>query len=251
MRKNTLKQKLKNGGFCSGVFLGFDDPSVASIIARSGFDWVLIDTEHGHFTTESVRAVMNAMQGAEATVIVRVADDSMAKTKEVLELGAEGVLAPMILDKAQTERVIDNMLYPPKGSRSTGFSRSNMFGLDTEYWKKGNDELLTMLMIENIKTIENIDSILSVPGVDVAFIGPYDLAASMGHVGGATHPEVIAAIDKVIASCKKNKVICGQFCASLEQAQAQAAKGIQMLCFVTDYFIVAREAMRLGAIKLG
>lgn len=251
MRKNTLKEKLKNGTVCSGVFLGFDCGATASLIAGAGFDWVLLDAEHGHFSSDGLRSALDSLKGSPATVLVRVGDDSVFQIKQALELGAEGVLVPMVLDKTQAERILDTMLYSPLGSRSTGYSRSNAFGLDSRYWHSANEELLTLLMIESIRSVEEIENILSVPGVDVAFIGPYDLAASMGLVGQPSHPKVLEAIDKVIHACHQAGVISGMFCGGgLDQARQMARKGVQMLCFTTDYFMLADESRRLGSIRL-
>ena len=250
MRKNTLKEKLKRGEICSGAFLGFDCAATASMMAWAGFDWVLLDAEHGHFSQDSLRSLLDSLKDSPATVLVRVGDDSVFQIKQALELGAEGVLVPMIMDREQTEKVLEVMLYSPKGNRSTGYSRSNGFGLDMDYWHRANDELLTMMMIENVHSIEKIDDILSVPGVDVAFVGPYDLAASMGLVGQASHPQVMDAIDTVIEACHRHGVAPGMFCGGgLDQARRMARKGMQMLCFTTDYYIMADESRRLGAIR--
>lgn len=239
-----VKKKLREGGLCPGLFMGMDHPGVADIVSRAGFDWVLCDQEHGHFTLDSLRGALNAMRGAKSLPIVRVPESSGAFIKQALDLGVGGIMAPMVLNRSQAESVVDAMLYPPKGSRSLGFSRCNGYGRDMEDLLIANEQILTVIQIEHIKAIEKIDEIASVPGIDVLFIGPYDLSCSLGLMGQITHPEVEKAISHVFEAAKAHGVALGMYCRDRDHARKMVEQGVQFYCYVSDYQLLRHGAER-------
>ena len=239
-----VKKKLKDGGLCPGLFMGMDHPGVADIVSRAGFDWILCDQEHGHFTVDSLRSVLNAMRGAKSLPIVRVPEGSAPWIKQALDLGVGGIMAPMVLNKTQAEDVVAAMLYPPKGNRSLGFSRCNGYGRDMENMLAANEHILTVIQVEHIDAVNRVDEIASVPGIDVLFIGPYDLSCSMGLAGQITHPEVEKVISHVIDVGKKHGVALGMYCRDRDHARKMVEQGVQFYCYASDYQILRRGAER-------
>jgi 4-hydroxy-2-oxoheptanedioate aldolase len=187
-------------------FLGWislQDPAVAEIEVEWGFDGLIIDTEHATFDVTSLRATLMAFRGTDCVPIVRVGDNDVYIVKQALDLGAGGVLIPLIQGAEDARAAVDICRYPPMGSRGVSPRRaSNYFRAYEEYMAAANSSAILMLQIECVAAYENLDAILEVEGVDCLFIGQVDLAASMG-TSDVTHPEVVAAVEDIIRRCRK------------------------------------------------
>lgn len=210
--KNTLKEKLINNKSTFGTLITTSGLDTAEILANVGSDCIMIDGEHGAMDMETAGRMVSLIKPTGTVPIVRVPGMEMHLIKRGLDTGAGGIMVPMVNNKEDAEKVINYCMYPPLGSRGVGASRAVLFGSgggDPDYYAKANEENLIIIQIEHVEAVENIDRILSVPGIDVAFIGPVDLSVSLGVPMQTDHPKVLEACEKVLKACEKHKVIAG------------------------------------------
>lgn len=192
---NTFKQRLKTGHTQIGLWLGLGDPSVAELAAGTGFDWLVVDAEHGPNGLRDVLAQLRAV-GSATHVVVRPRDDNRAEIKQMLDIGAQTLLVPMIESGAQAAEVVRSVLYPPFGVRGVGaaLARASGYNAQPDYLATANDQICLLLQVESRAGLAALDDILALDHVDGVFVGPADLAADMGHVGKPAAPEVQEAV---------------------------------------------------------
>ncbi|PYM08574.1 MAG: hypothetical protein DMD82_02115 [Candidatus Rokuibacteriota bacterium] len=241
---NVVKRELKAGHPTVGAWLHLCSPVSAEIMGDAGFDWLLVDMEHGPGDYQTLLGQLQAMQGSRATPLVRVEWNDPAVIKRVLDLGAHGVMIPWVGNRVECEAAVHACKYPPDGIRGVaGSHRAAGFGRFTaEYWKRANTETLVIVQVETPEAVEQIDDMLQVPGVDVAFIGPADLSAALGHLGDARHPDVQDAIARIETAAKRAGVALGTISRSWDEAQALYARGYQMVTLCSDASLVAQGA---------
>jgi 4-hydroxy-2-oxoheptanedioate aldolase len=193
---NRLKHRLAAGETLFGCWLGMADPYAAEMAATCGFDWLLIDGEHAPNDLRSIAAQLAVIDPSPSLPVVRLYDDNPARMKQMLDAGAQSLLIPMIESAEQAERALRATRYPPQGIRGVGSSlaRASRFSGLPDYLTTANDEICLILQVESRAGLAALDAILAVPGIDCVFIGPSDLAADMGHLGNAGHPDVRAAV---------------------------------------------------------
>lgn len=198
--RNKLKKALKNGEMQVGLWLGTAHPMIAEIAATAGYDWCLIDGEHGPNDIPTMVAQMQAMNGGDASIVVRVPIGQDWILKQVLDIGAQTVMVPMVETAAQAADMARAVRYPPDGVRGMAASmvRASGFDLQPDYLDNANDEICLIVQVESAAALENIDAIAATEGVDVVFIGPADLSADMGFTGRMDAPEVVAAIKHAV-----------------------------------------------------
>lgn len=243
MDKNIVKEKLQKGEPSVGIFMELDHPGVASLVAQSGFDWMIFDTEHGHYTTETLRSVLNAVGEKKVSPIIRVPGNDANTLKVALDIGPQGVIIPMVSSEEECRAAVAGCKYPPEGIRGIGPSRATGYGTNlSEYLDKANDNTLVIIQIETVEAVKNIDKIAKVKGVDVLFIGALDLSGSMGITGQTNHPDLVKAIDKVIETGKREGVPIGMWCRNEEHAAEMHSKGVQFLAYTTDSLLLASSA---------
>lgn len=196
MPVNQFKKDLADGKTLYGCWLGIPDPTVAELAAGAGFDWVLIDHEHAPFEFSDVMSHLRAMAPYPCSVLARPVNDDPALLKKFLEMGAQNFVVPMIDTAEQAKACAEALRYPPEGKRGVGTSlaRAARWNQVTGYLQKANEQMFLAVQAETVESLENLDAILAVEGVDAVFVGPSDLAASMGHIGNAGHPDVVEAI---------------------------------------------------------
>lgn len=197
---NTFKQALTKLPPQFGLWLGLADPSSAEICATAGFDWLLIDGEHGPNDLRSMLAVLQAVAPYPSHPIVRIPQGDVALVKQVLEIGATTLLVPMVESAEQARGLVRAMRYPPQGIRGvgSGLARSSRWSGYSDYVTNANQGVCLLVQVESADALAQVDDIAAVDGVDGVFIGPADLAASMGHLGQAGHPDVRAAIEAAL-----------------------------------------------------
>ena len=201
----TLKQKLQNLEACIGGWVMIGHPASAEIQARSGFDWVCIDLEHTATDFGAAENLIRAIQYGGSTPLIRITNNDENLIKRVMDIGAGGLIVPMVKTGAEMQRAVDAMYYPPVGMRGVGLARAQEYGGGiglNGYIEKLNNEAVCIAQIEHIDAVNNLEDILSVKGVDGYFLGPYDLSASMGLAGQIDHPDVQAAMNKVCETAK-------------------------------------------------
>lgn len=194
---NAFKQAIAAEGAQIGLWLGLADPYTAELCATGGFDWLLVDGEHGPNDLRSMLGALQAIAPYPSHPVVRIPKGDTALIKQVLEIGATTVLVPMVESADEAQALVRAMRYPPAGVRGvgSGLARSSRWGAHTGYLHEANDQVCLLVQVETVGALAQIDAIAAVEGVDGVFIGPADLSASMGHLGNPGHPEVRAAIE--------------------------------------------------------
>jgi 2-keto-3-deoxy-L-rhamnonate aldolase RhmA len=202
---NRLARLIRERRPAVGMWINLSDPGVAQIAALAGYDWVMIDTEHNPFTESQVQGLLHALGGFDVTAIVRVRANREEHVKWILDTGAGGVVIPSIRDTADARQAVEISKYFPLGRRGYGPNRASHFWTrGKEYTANANQETLLICQIELASAVAEVDQICQVPGIDGVWIGPTDLAQSLGHLGDAQHPEVQAAIERVIESANRH-----------------------------------------------
>jgi len=206
----ALKERLQAGEMTFGAWLTFQDPAVAEIMAAIGFDWVLIDGEHAPYTLENLTVVLMAFDGQATVPIVRVPWNDRVAIKQVLDLGATGILIPYVCSPEEARRAVAACKYPPAGMRGFGPRRASAYGRNMdEYIRLANDAIVVAVQIEHIEAVGVIEEILAVPGIDVVLLGPMDLSASMGLLGHLEHPRVVEAMERVVVAARQAGIPAG------------------------------------------
>jgi 2-keto-3-deoxy-L-rhamnonate aldolase RhmA len=206
-RSSKLKNRLRQGETTFGAWLTVANPMVAEIMAGAGFDWVLIDTEHGGFSNEGVQTCLVAFNGSPTVPMVRVAWNDAVLIKQVLDMGADGILVPMVSSAAEARAAVSACKYPPQGTRGFGPRRASDYGRNTDaYVAQANDTVIVIVQIEHIDGVADIDGILDTPGIDVACLGPTDLSGSAGVLRQFQHPTVIDGMNRVIKAAKARQM---------------------------------------------
>jgi 2-keto-3-deoxy-L-rhamnonate aldolase RhmA len=211
MDKSTrFAKKLRKKELAFGVVISFADPTVTELLAED-LDFVWIDMEHSPQTLQTVQAHVMATDASGATSLVRVPWNNHVLIKTVLDCGAAGIVVPMVRTAEDAREAVAACLYPPQGVRGFGPRRPSRYGRrrGPEFCRKLNEEMICILQIEHDEAIKNIDQIVAVPGVTSLVIGPNDLAGSLGHIGEPLHPDVLRAIDVVLASAGRRGLPLG------------------------------------------
>jgi 2-keto-3-deoxy-L-rhamnonate aldolase RhmA len=222
LQQNRMKNLIKSGKPAYGVSIQFASADLVEMIGELGFDWVMLDAEHGSITPDNIGPMIMAAEIRGITPIVRPENNDPAVINKYLDRGAMGVQVPHVNTADEARAVVDACLYDPQGARGLGGGRMADFGWGTpttEYVKEANRQMLVCVQIEDVAAVENLDKILAVPDIDVFFIGPADLAQSMGHPGNSGHPDV----QKVIAGIF-NKIHAEGLASGTPSAAEQALK---------------------------
>jgi len=198
---NPFKQAIASPGAQIGLWLGLADPYAAELCATAGFDWLLIDGEHGPNDLRSMLGSLQAVAPYPAHPVLRIPQGDTALIKQVLEIGATTLLVPMVETAEQARALVAATRYPPRGVRGvgSGLARSSRWSDYPRYLHEADDSICLLVQVETASALAQLDEIAAVDGVDGVFIGPADLSASMGHLGNPGHPDVRAAIDHGIA----------------------------------------------------
>jgi 4-hydroxy-2-oxoheptanedioate aldolase len=200
-KKNTFKAALKSGKQAQiGLWVGLANSYTAEICAGAGFDWLLIDGEHAPNDVRSILTQLQAMSAYPVHPIVRPVIGEVPLIKQLLDIGAQTLLVPLVETAEQAKQLVAAMRYPPEGIRGVGpsLARASQWSRISDYVHTANDEMCLLVQVETRKGLDNLDAIASVEGVDGVFIGPSDLSAALGHRGNSGHPEVQATIEDMI-----------------------------------------------------
>lgn len=246
MKKNKVKEKLNAGKVSVGLWSSIGSPDVVEALANIGFDWIVFDMEHGPLTIDKVQTLIIATSGTETVPMIRVAWNDPVLIKRALDIGAYGLVIPLVNSKDEAIRAVHSCKYPTKGMRGVSPRRASTYFLDIkDYLKRADEEIMVITQVEHIDAVNNIDQILSVDGIDAFFIGPWDLSASMGYITELLkiHPKVTEAINKVLEAGKRHGVPAGIWGGSVENVKKYAAQGFQLitLCEDLDYILKAKE----------
>ena len=249
MPLNGFKRSLAAGETRIGLFLGLANAYSAELVATSGFDWLLIDGEHGPNDLASIIGQLQALAAYPVFPVVRNVDHDAARIKQLLDGGVQTLMVPMVETATQAEALVRAMRYPPQGVRGVGsaIARSARWSRYPDYLHEANARVCLLVQVESLAGLQHIEAIAAVDGVDGIFIGPADLAASMGYLGQPTHPEVRAAIEQAIARILQTRKAPGILCADEALARHYLALGARFVAVGVDTSLLVRATTALAA----
>jgi len=231
----AFKYKLEEG-YVLGPFSKTCDPAFIEAIGYAKFDFVILDLEHGPNSVQSLQNLIRAAQIGNVLPIVRVKENNPSVIGEVLDIGAAGIQVPQIENIDQAREVISRVKFAPAGTRgvcrfvrAADYSSMDRF----EYFKKSSESII-ILQIEGQTGIENLEDILDVEGIDIIFIGPYDLSQSLGVTGQIDHPKVIDKMMEIIIVCNRRGIAVGTFVDTIENAKKWRDIGVKYICYSVD-----------------
>lgn len=205
MIPNRFRQDLLQGKTLIGCWSALCSPITTEVLGVAGFDWLLLDGEHAPNDVTTFVPQLMALKGSRSAPVVRPQFNDPVVIKRLLDIGFYNFLIPFVETQEQAELAVASTRYPPAGIRGVSVShRSNMFGTVPDYFTSINDNIAVMVQIESQQGVDNLDAIAAVDGIDGIFVGPSDLAAGMGHLGNAGHPDVQAAIHHIFARAKEH-----------------------------------------------
>jgi len=246
--KNPFKQALAQNSVQYGYWLALANAYTAEIAATAGFDWLLVDGEHAPNDIRSILAQLQAIEPYASQAVVRPVEGTAANIKQMLDIGAHNLLIPMVETAAQAEQLVSATRYPPRGNRGVGaaIGRSSRWLAVDNYDQTIEDDICLLLQIESGKGLENLDEILAVEGFDGIFIGPSDLAASLGHIGNTRHPDLQSAIESSIAKITAAHKAAGILTTDDDLIEAYREMGASFIAIGVDTLSLAGSARRLA-----
>ena len=248
MPLNQFKRALAAGETQIGLFLGLANSYTAEIIGGTGFDWLLIDGEHGPNDLRSIIEQLQALAPYPVKPVVRTVDHDVARIKQLLDGGVQTLMVPMVETAADAEKLVRAMRYPPNGMRGVGtaMARAARWNGVDGYFAKADQEMCLIVQIESVAGLAGLDQVLKVEGVDAVFIGPSDLAASMGHLGNPGHADVKAAVEGAIRKISAAGKAAGVFSADPFAAEAYRQAGASFLLVGVDALLLRNSAVALA-----
>lgn len=245
IRENTILKKLNNNELVIGTFVKYNDASAIEILGLCGFDFFVIDAEHVLYDPNSITGLLQASDISGIVPIVRVRENRAVEILQALDAGALGTLVPQVNTVESAKSAADSSKYPPTGKRGYAPThRAAGYGLMNvdEYVQKANRNILLGCYCETLECVNVLDEILEVEGIDLMFIGPNDLAASMGFIGQPNHPEVLLIIDEVISKVVKSGKTAGTIASNVEEAMEWISKGCRFITISSDQGMMSKMA---------
>jgi 4-hydroxy-2-oxoheptanedioate aldolase len=250
IKRNTFKAALKAGSHPQiGLWLGLADPICAEICAGAGFDWLLIDGEHAPNDVRSILAQLQAVAPHPAHPIVRPVSGDVNLIKQLLDIGAQTLLVPMVESAEQAKLLVAAVRYPPAGIRGVGaaLARASQWNRVTNYLHDANDQMCLLVQVETRAGLDHLDAIAAVEGVDGVFIGPSDLSAALGHLGKPGHPDVQKIIEDAIGRIHAYGRAAGILTTDEAQARRYLALGCTFVAVGLDGNLLMRSTQELAA----
>jgi 4-hydroxy-2-oxoheptanedioate aldolase len=245
---NRFKAGLREGRPQIGLWSALCSNLVAEIIASAGFDWILIDTEHGPNEVPGVLSQLQAMSTGTAEPVVRVAWNDPVLIKRILDTGARSLLVPFVQNADEARKAVAATRYPPAGIRGVSVApRANRFGRVPNYHQRAHEEMCVLVQVETRTALAEIEAIAAVDGVDGIFIGPSDLAADMGHLADASHPEVQAAIANAHARIRAAGKASGMLTGDPAAASLYLDMGFSFVAVGSDVGVLSQAVLKLAA----
>jgi 4-hydroxy-2-oxoheptanedioate aldolase len=242
-----IREKALSGDWMGGTWLNLGSSLTAEIAGKAGFDWLLVDLEHGMGDRHDLVTQLQAIEATPSAPVVRIAWNDAVLFKRVLDLGVSGVMVPMVNSAEEARRAAAAMRFPPEGIRGVArMNRATDFGPGFgDYFKKANSNLLTIVQIETQAAVGNLDEIAAVEGVDVLFVGPLDLSVSLGVPGQFDHAAVQEALAKVVAASRKAGKVAGILVADEDQLKRVRELGFTFVAIGSDGAAVVKEMRAL------
>jgi 4-hydroxy-2-oxoheptanedioate aldolase len=243
MPRNSFKHAIAKGELQVGLWCSLCSPITTEIVSHSGFDWLLLDTEHSPNEVPDVLAQLQAIQAGTAAAVVRPAWNDIVLIKRFLDIGAQSLLIPFVQTPEEARRAVEATRYPPGGIRGiTGSGRASRYGRVKDYLKNASSEICVLVQVETREALKQIDAIASVDGIDGVFIGPNDLSASFGHIGNWGHAEVQDAIEEAAVKLKKVGKAAGILTPNEEEAKKFIQWGYTFVAVGADLGLLSKNA---------
>ena len=251
--ENTFKSALRRGQAQIGLWQALASPYSAELCAGAGFDWLLLDGEHAPNDVRSLLSQLQALAAYPVQTIVRPPVGDTVLIKQYLDIGVTNILVPMVETAEQARALVRAVRYPPAGVRGVGagLARVSRFGRITDYTANADDEICLLVQVENVTGLHNLDTIAAVDGVDGVFIGPADLAASMGLRGQPRHPDVVAAVEAAIKTIRQRGKAPGTLMGDEAEARRLLDLGYQFMAIGADVTLLAKATSDLAARFIG
>jgi 4-hydroxy-2-oxoheptanedioate aldolase len=238
-----LRARVATGDLTLGTFVGTASPVTAEVCAAAGFDWLLLDLEHGAGGEEQVRATVPVAAAYRVPTVVRVESEARIRVGRVLDAGAAGVMLPRLETAEEVRAAVAHLYYPPRGDRGVAtYNRACRFGLDPSALERANEEVLGIVQIESGRAVVNAEEIASVDGVDVLFVGPRDLSHDLGVPGEVNAPVFLEALDQVRLAARKHGKACGLLVPDGSAAADKVADGWTFITIGSDSTLLAAAA---------
>lgn len=242
---NTFKARLSSNDVQYGLWASLVDPVATEIGAGAGYDWIVIDGEHSPNDLRSTLAQVQALGEYDVSPIVRVVTGDPALIKQTLDIGVQTVLVPMVETAEQARHMVRAVRYPPEGIRGVAGARGSRWGRVENYWHQANDQMCLILQIESKAGLDNLDEIAAVEGVDALFVGPADLAASLGHLGNAGHSDVRAAVAGAIRDTRAAGKAAGVLAMAPDLVTEYVSAGANFVGLGVDTLLLAQATSAL------
>jgi len=239
-----FREKIQNREASIGSWIQLPNSSVAEIMGNSGYDWVAVDLEHGSISVSQLPDLFRALENGGTIPLARIAEGSDKECKQALDAGAYGVIVPMVSTRKQLELIKSILCWPPTGTRGVGFSRANLFGENFNSYIKEAQQPIIVAQIEHIKAVENLESILSVDGLDAIMIGPYDLSASMGITGKFDHQNFLDIMKSILETARLMKIPCGIHIVNpnSHELKTKVSEGYKFIAYSIDSVFLAKSS---------
>ena len=247
MPRNAFKHAIAKGQLQIGLWCSLCSPVAIEVVSHSGYDWLLLDTEHSPNDVTDILSHLQAAQSGTASCIVRPAWNDMVLIKRYLDIGAQTLLLPFVQTPEEARRAVEWTRYPPKGVRGiTGSGRASRYGRVKDYLKNASSEICVLVQVETRTALNELEAIARVDGVDGVFIGPSDLAASLGHLGNPAHADVQAAIKDAVERLKKVGKPAGILTGNEDEARRYIEWGFLFVAVGADVGLLAKNADALA-----
>jgi 4-hydroxy-2-oxoheptanedioate aldolase len=247
LRRNAFKHAIAADQLQIGLWCSLCSNIAADIVRDCGFDWLLLDTEHSPNEIPDLLAQLQAVDGGQATPIVRPAWNDIVLIKRCLDIGAPALLVPYVQNPAEAKSAVAAVRYPPRGVRGVASaSRASRYGRTTDYLKKADSEICLLVQVETRAALDELEAIAAVEGVDGVFIGPSDLSASLGHVGNPAHPDVQEALQGAVTRLKAVGKPAGILTGNEDEIRRYIGWGYTFVAVGSDVGLLARGAGALA-----
>ena len=245
----TLKQRVAAGEHLVGCFITMPSPALVEVVGFAGFDFVVLDAEHGVSGVETLEHLMRAASAASIPALVRTVSDQAGEMLRVLDAGASGLLVPHVVNGDQAARIAKSAYYPPLGNRGfSGATRAGRHGFVPilEHVRRANDEVVVVAQVEDAEALDQASHIASTPGIDAIFLGPGDLSMSLGRPGELTHPDVVAAARNVAEACRAAGIAAATFARDADEVRSTRENGFA-ISIMSSVTVISSAFRQLSA----
>lgn len=240
--KNYLKEKLAEKDYVLGAFVASCSPTNVEILGMNGLDFAILDMEHSPLGLETMVDMLRAAESYGMAALPRVYTPETKLMRRILDVGAHGILVPMVNTPAEARHIMDAVKFPPLGARGMNAGRGPRWGVYENYLAEANGALYTMFQCETVEGLRNIDEIVRTPGLDAVFVGTGDLSLDMGHPNDLNHPEVVAAVDRILETCQGAGVVPGIVTSTPETAAARISQGFRIVTIMNDLGMFQKQS---------